>query len=196
MKDDIDAWKYINSIIGTWHLTDIDATFFRKNKKRKIDEDGNLISETVPVFCPPKEFEPKYKIEMLPDGHRYVYQRSATKGLKEELEPPPSNSEEAIDEEYARKNNKSKYRYLEQYEINHKKSKFLNKDGQVLFNKGSIGHIHRNELFRKSKNIDKDLNGELSSLLYNKNSDLYEDALGVIRAKEGIALKSGGYYFD
>ena len=99
MKDDIDAWKYINSIIGTWHLTDIDATFFRKNKKRKIDEDGNLISETVPVFCPPKEFEPKYKIEMLPDGHRYVYQRSATKGLKEELEPPPSNSEEAIDEE-------------------------------------------------------------------------------------------------
>ena len=187
----IETWLFF----GTWHLTDKNATSFRDNKEA---EGGDL----VPVFCPPIDLQPKFISEIAPDGHRYVYQRTASKGEKEELDPPPKSWKEAItDDENWIKERKSKYRYLEQNEINHSKSKildFIDKSGQILFNKTSIGHIHRNELFLHDNFhfVGPEEREDLAEVLFEKNLDLYSDKLGFFRHKPGIETIKKEYYFD
>ena len=182
-------------LFGTWHLTDKNATSFRDNKEV---EGGDL----VPVFCPPVDLQPKFISEIAPDGHRYVYQRTAGKGEKEEKDPPPKSWKEAItDDENWIRERKSKYRYLEQNEINHSESKildFIDKGGQILFNKTSIGHINRNELFLHDNLhfVGPEEKEDLAEVLFEKNSDLYSDKLGVFRHKPGIETFKNEYYFD
>jgi hypothetical protein len=178
-------------LYGFWALTPKNATRFRDNKRV-----GG--GDKVPVFVPSRSTEPEFFNQPKPDGHISVYQRTASKGLKEEKDPPPRNEEEAIDWEWAKDPEKSKYRYLEQHEMNHPEislSSFIDKDGQILFNRKSIGHINRNELFNL-KMVEKDANINLSEQLQEKNRDLYINALGEAREKKGIDHTNFIYYFD
>jgi hypothetical protein len=178
-------------LFGFWALTPKNATTFRDNKQVTG-------GDKVPVFVPSRDAEPEFFNQPKPDGHVSVYQRTGGKGLKDELNPPPRNSEEAIDWEWASDPKKNKYRYLEQYEINHPEispTSFIDKPGQILFNRKSIGHIHRNELF-SLPDVENDENKNLSKELKEKNRDLYVNALGEAREKEGIQHTNFIYYFD
>ena len=70
-----------------------------------------------------------------------------------------------------------------------------------MFNRKSIGHIHRNELFNQ-KDVLRDENINLATELQKKNKDLYVNYFGELREKETIEThydfkeKSNVYYFD
>ena len=183
-------------LFGFWALTPKNATHFRDNKQRKG-------GDKVPVFVPPRDSEPEFSGQPKPDGHISVYQRTGGKGLKEELDPPPRNVQEATDQAWADEG-KNKYRYLEQYEINHPEissTSFIDKPGQILFNRKSIGNIHRNELFNQ-KDVLRDKNSNLATELQKKNRDLYVNYFGELREKETIEThydfkeRVNVYYFD
>ena len=178
-------------LFGFWALTPKNATTFRDNKQVTG-------GDKVPVFVPSRDAQPEFFNQPKPDGHVSVYQRTGGKGLKEEKDPPPRNTGEAIDERWAQETGRNKFRYLEQCEINHPKissTSFIDKDGQILFNRKSIGHINRNELFGLS-DVVRNENKNLSKELMEKNKDLYINSLGEAREKEGIDHKKFIYYFD
>ena len=78
---------------------------------------------------------------------------------------------------------------------------FIDKPGQILFNRKSIGNIHRNELFNQ-KDVLRDKNSNLATELQKKNRDLYVNYFGELREKETIEThydfkeRVNVYYFD
>ena len=76
---------------------------------------------------------------------------------------------------------------------------FVNKDGQIFFNKNSCQPIHRQDILKNYKIVKKQSSeGDklLERELYEKNLDLYEDKMGIQRLKDSIDNRNGRYYFD
>ena len=183
-----------------WILADDNLSESRINKINKNYNDS-------PRFIPSDEKRPKYSKSNAPDDIVF-YERTGRGSLKEELDPPPMNSFEAFDEDFCIKGEKNcqinghKFRFLEQNMKNHKapdEVSFLNKDGQILFNRSHCYPMHRNQYWRNNKISSKGKSKEDTILeieLYEKNLDLYEDNQGNQRLKESIDQRNGFYYFD
>ena len=192
--------KVIKITTPEWILAEDSLSESRINKINKNFNDS-------PRFIPSDEKRPKYSKSSAPDDIVF-YERTGRGALKEELDPPPWNSSQAYDDNFCIKGETNcqvsghKFRYLEQNMKNHESPddiSFLNKDGQILFNRSNCYSMHRNQYFKNYKIRSRGKSKEdnlLENALYKKNLDLYEDELGIQRLKESIHHRHGSYYFD
>lgn len=190
----------IKVITPEWILAEDSLSESRSNKVNKNFNDS-------PRFIPSDQKRPKYSKSTAPDDIVF-YERTGRGALKEELHPPPWNSGQAYDSNFCIQGEKNcqvnghKFRYLEQNMKNHKapdEISFLDKDGQILFNRSHCYSMHRNQYLANYKIISKGKSKEdrlLENELYKKNLDLYEDENGTQRLKESIDHRHGTYYFD
>tara|TARA_B100000242_G_scaffold293084_1_gene270137 strand:- start:1684 stop:2319 length:636 start_codon:yes stop_codon:yes gene_type:complete len=203
LKLDLD----INNLIKVIKITTPEWILAKDSLSESRINKVNKNFNNTPRFIPSDKKRPKYSRSSAPDDIVF-YERTGRGAFKEELDPPPWNSGQAYDKNFCIKgetnckDNGHKFRYLEQNMTNHKSQdeiSFLNKDGQILFNRSNCYSIHRNQYLRDYKIISRGRSNEdqlLENVLYKKNLDLYEDEIGIQRLKESIEHKFGSYYFD
>lgn len=182
-----------------WLLAEDNLSDYRENKVNKNYNPS-------PRFLPSDNFRPKYS--KFPSADNVVIYERTAKPLKEEKTPPPKNNQDARDGNFCIfneencKTNSHRFRYLEQNMKNHEAPgdiSFVNKDGQIFFNRNSCHPIHRQNLLKNYKIIKKETSESDKALekeLYEKNIDLYEDKMGIQRLKDTIDQRNGRYYFD